>query len=158
MADIELSPEDWLELYRFLLERLESKGFLDVRREIEAAATAPVFERGSDDQAALPFTKSEVEVGQRVLRRRETIEVFAAALGVVWTRLVELPAVAAAIQKNFGVAERPVEFRADYEEQYAPRQSEPIPLGRLQLTEVEWSAVQEEFDAIGILPERHGQK
>jgi hypothetical protein len=158
MADLDLSNEDWLELYRFLLERLESKGLVDVRRAIEAAAAAPVFERGSDDEEARILKEFKGDVGQRALRRREPFEVFAAALDVIWTRLVELPEVARAIQLNIGGTEQQIEFRVDYEEQYAPRQSEPIPLSRLQLSEAERTGVHEAFDAIGVRPERLGQQ
>ena len=154
MADIELSHEDWLELYGFLLERLESRGFLDVRREIETAAAAPVFERENDEEEA----RIKGGVRQRTLRRKEPFEVFAAALDVVKTRLVELPAVATAIQENLCGPEQSVEFRVDYEKQYAPRQSEIMPLDRLQLTEAEQSAVLKGFNAIGVGPERLGQR
>ena len=113
MADIELSPEDWLELYRFLLERLESKGFLDVRREIEAAAAAPVFEPESEDRATLILTNFKPDVGQRVLRRRETSEVFAAALDVVWPRLSVVPG-------------NPWSFASITRNSMRPSQSEPM--------------------------------
>ena len=156
MADIELSNEDWLELYGFLLEQLESRGFLDVRREIETAAAAPVFERENEEGEEWVLRESEGGVGQRTLRRNEPSEVFTAALGVVKTRLVELPAVARAIQENLGGPEQRVEFRVDYEEQYAPRQSAPMSLGGLQLTDVEQSDVLEGLEAIGVDPERLG--
>ena len=158
MADIELSHEDWLELYGFLLEQLESRGFLDVRREIETAAAAPVFERENDEGEEWILKEFAGGVGQRTLRRKEPFEVFVAALDVVKTRLVELPGVATAIQENLCGPEQRVEFRVDYEKQYAPRQSEMMPLDRLQLIEAEQSAVLEGFNAIGVGLERPGQR
>lgn len=100
MPDQNFSNEDWLELYQFLLERLDRKGFGEFRREVELVATAPVFEEGSDAEEARFLEEFKGEVGQSALRRREPSEVFADAMDVIWTRLTEFPQVVTAIEKN----------------------------------------------------------
>ena len=158
MPDIELSYKDWLELYAFLLDRLESKGLLDIRRDIETAATASVLEQGDEYEDARVLREFKGRVGQRALRRRAPSEVFSTALDVLWTRLVEFPRVVIALQKNLGGAGQSIEFRVDYDEQYAPSQSDPISLDRLRMTASEQSAVLETFTQLGVSPERTSQQ
>ena len=52
MADIEISGEEWLELYRYLIAELASLGLNDVRSEIEAAVSAPVVEESTPEEEA----------------------------------------------------------------------------------------------------------
>src|ERR1700756_4520688 len=132
MEQSDLSEQEWLELYRFVLDHLEKLGFTDVRREIEAAAAAPILEEGTDEERARIFRQFKNEVGTRAVRRRNPFEAFSVARDVLWARLIELPGVASAVTKNLGDT-RPVEFRVDYAEQYAPRQSEPFSLKDLMI-------------------------
>jgi tRNA U54 and U55 pseudouridine synthase Pus10 len=89
MEGVDLSGEEWRELYRFSLERVESSGYADVRREIEAAASGPVFEEGSIEENERIRKEFGREVGKRTVRRKEPFEVLRAAVDVIWTRLVE---------------------------------------------------------------------
>lgn len=155
MPDSDLSDAECLELYQFLLERLDAEGFAEFRREVESAATAPIFDESSDEEDARVLKEIKGEVGQRALRRREPLEVFEAAIDVIWTRLIEFPRVAAAIETNLKLAATArVEFRVDYEEQYAPGRSEPVSLNRLQVTEAEAITMHELIDSIGVKPTR----
>ena len=158
MPDIGLSHEDWLELYGFLLDRLESKGLMDIRREIETVAVAPVLEESDEYKDAEILREFKGQVGQRALRRKAPSEVFSVALNVLWARLVEFPLVITALQKNLGGTGRPIEFRVDYDEQYAPSQPEKISLDRLRMTEPEQSTVLEAFKNTGLSPERAYQE
>ena len=155
MPDVQLSDEDSLDLYRFLLERLDRNGFLDVRRQVEAAATAPILER--PDPYAEPKLLREFKslTENQQLRQKTPFEAFAAAIDVLWTRLVEFPRVVTALRENLGGPNQPVEFRVDHDEQYAPTQSKPVSLDRLSLTKAEQAALADAFKAIGILPERN---
>ena len=150
----DLSSEEWLELYRFLLERVESRGYADVRREIEAAAAAPVFEEGTSEEDARIRKEFGGELGKRTVRRKNSFEVFRAALDVIWRRTVELPHVATAVAKNLSNGRQSVEFRVDYEERYAPTQSESISLHRLLVDHADEAQMRDAFDTLGIAPER----
>jgi hypothetical protein len=152
MPPFDLENEDWLELYRFLLEQLEARGYVEIRRSIELAAAAPVFERGTMDDEEWFSRQFKGQVGEGALRRREPSEVFQAAVDVLWTRLVELPQVAAAIGKN--LENKPIEFWVDYEEQYALTRSEPVPLSKLQLSPADQARVHSALHAFGDLLER----
>lgn len=154
MPDPDLSDADCLELYQFLLERLDAEGFAEFRREVESAATAPIFDESSDEEEARVLKEIKGEVGQRALRRREPLEVFEAAIDVIWTRLIEFPRVAAAIETNLKLDASRVEFRVDYEEQYAPGRSEPVSLKSLQVTEDEATKMHDLIDSIGVQPSR----
>lgn len=158
MPDIELSHQDWLELYGFLLDGLESRGLVTIRREIETVAVAPVLEESDEYKDAEILREFKGRVGQRALRRRVPSEVFSVALDVLWTRLVEFPLVITALQKNLGGAGQPIEFRVDYDQQYAPSQSEKVSLDRLRMTEPEQSTVLEAFKKAGLSPERTHQE
>jgi hypothetical protein len=156
MAESDISGEQWLELYRHLLARLEERRFDDVRSAVEAAAFAPVFEEGSVEEDVRISKLVRGEVGKRVLRRRTPAEVFGAAVGVLQTRLVELPAVAAAVSQHLDRAPSAVEFRVDYEEQYAPTQSEPISLERISVSKEESGALSAAFERLGVATQRMG--
>ena len=151
MEHTDLSDEEWLELYRFVLERLEKLEYTDVRREIEVAAAAPIFEEGSDEEKARIFREFKNEVGARAARGRKPFEVFSVALDVLWTRMVELPEVASAVMRNLSDGHREVEFRVDYAEQYALKPTEPTRLSNLMVNEVERSKALDAFRVLGIV-------
>ncbi len=150
MADIDISGEQWLELYRHLLARLEEYRFDEVRLAVEAAAFAPVFEETSVEEDERVSRIVMGEVGKRILRRRTPAEVFAAAVGVLQTRLIELPAVAHAIAEHFKRLPQDIEFRVDYEEQYAPTQSESVSLERLAVSAQEAEKLRATFERLGV--------
>jgi len=154
MPDPDLSNEDWLDLYQFLLQRLDEKGLEEFRREVESVVTAPVSEEATDAQQAWILKEFKGEVGQTALRPREPSEVFAAAMDVIWTRLTEFPTIVMAIETKLQIDAAHIEFRVDYEQQYAPRRSEPINLARLRLTEQETLEISAHLTAIGVVPER----
>src|SRR5882724_10368380 len=103
MSDSLLSNDDWLELYQFLIKRLDEKGFEEFRREVESVVTAPVSEEATDAQEAWILKEFKGEVGQTALRPREPSEVFAAAMDVIWTRLTEFPQIATAIERKLEI-------------------------------------------------------
>jgi hypothetical protein len=156
VADPNLRDDQWLELYRYLLERLDFHGYSDVRREIELIATAPVFEEGTIEEQETISKEFRTEIGTRIVRRREPREVFKAALDVLWTRMFELPEIALSIAKKLDVHNQQIEFRVDYEERYAPKLSESVSLRRLMLEESEKRLLQQAFDALGVECERQG--
>jgi hypothetical protein len=89
------------------------------------------------------------EVGRAVIRRREPEEAFKAAVGVLQTRLVELPAVAGSLAKHLGIQTSQVEFRVDYEQRYALVESAPIPLARLTVGEQDAHFIRENLSSLG---------
>jgi len=131
MANSDISGEEWLELYRYLLSELEKGGFDEVRAEIEAAASAPVVEESTPEDEARISKLVRGEVGKAIIRRRSPEEVFAAAIGVLRSRLVELPILASVLSKHLGIAQERIEFRVDYEQRYALVESEPVRLSQL---------------------------
>ena len=158
MADDDLSDAQWLELYRHLLVRLGERGYVNVRSAVEAAAFAPVFEDTTPEEDEELSRSVRGEVGKRILRRRRPAEVFAAAVGVLHTRLVEVPAVASAIADRFGRSARDVQFRVDHEEQFAPTEMESISLERLTVSVEEEQALHTAFERVGVDPRqiKHG--
>ena len=150
MTESDISGEQWLELYRHLLLQLKERRFDDVRAAVEAAAFAPVFEETSAEEEERVSKIVRGEVGKRILRRRSPAEVFAAAVGVLHTRLIEVPAVAQAISKHFERSPRDVEFRVDYEEQYSPTQSESISLERLAVSAQEVEDLRRALGRLGV--------
>jgi hypothetical protein len=150
----DLSMDEWLELYRYLLQGIESRGYSDLRGEIEAAASAPIVEVGTEEEETRIQEEFRSEVGRLTLRHRNSFEVFSAALDVIWTRLVELPEVASALASSLGNGRRQIEFRVDYEERYALRQSQPVPIHRLLLDEVDKRKIRDVLHDLGVSPER----
>lgn len=149
MAEENISDEEWLELYRYLLTRLEERGFNEVRAEIEEAAAAPVIEQSTPEDEARISKMVRGEVGRAVIRRRGPEEVFKAALGVLQARLIELPAVAGSVAERLGIPATRIEFRVDYEQRYALVESAPIPLGRLTLSSEDVHSISENLSALG---------
>ena len=131
MATNDISGEEWLDLYRYLLTELEKRGFNEVRAEIEAAASAPVVEESTPEDQARISKIVRGEVGRAIIRRRSPEEVFDAAIGVLQSRLIELPAVAGGLAEHLGISAAQIEFRVDYEQRYALVESEPVPLQTL---------------------------
>ena len=150
MAESDISGEQWLELYHHLLQRLEELKLGNVSAEIEAAASAPIFEDKSSEKDDWINKIMRREVGKIFLRPRSAEEVFSAALGVLSTRLIELPAIADAISKYLGRQAKGIEFRVDYMEQYAPRKSEPVSLERLTISSQEKESIDTALNRLGI--------
>jgi hypothetical protein len=149
LADQSISGEEWLELYRYLLNELAVRGYDDIRLEIEAAASAPVTEESSpEDQARLSKTVRG-EVGRTRIRRRRPDEVFQASIEVLQSRLVELPAVAVSLAKHLAVPPASTEFRRDDEYRYALVDSEPIALDRLVIDTPEVAIITRDLSILG---------
>jgi hypothetical protein len=149
LANGDITGEEWLDLYRYLLTRLEERGFNEVRAEIEVAASAPVVEQSTPEDEARISKIVRGEVGRAVIRRRGPEEVFKAAVGVLESRLIELPAVGAGLAEHLRVSSEQIEFRVDYEQRYALVESEPIPLRGLIVREREVDVIRRDLAALG---------
>lgn len=149
MANENISGEEWLELYRYLLNELAVRGFDDIRLEIEAAASAPVTEESTPEDQARISKIVRGEVGRRRIRRREPAEVFSAAVQVLQSRLFELPAVALSLAKHLGQAPTEVEFRRDDENRYALVESEPVPLAQLVVNGADTEIIHQDLALLG---------
>jgi transcription initiation factor TFIIIB Brf1 subunit/transcription initiation factor TFIIB len=143
LANENISGEEWLDLYRYLLTRLQERGFTEVRAEIEAAASAPVVEESTPEDEARISQLVRGEVGRAIIRRRSPEEVFKAAVEVLQCRLIELPAIAGVLAEHLGISAAHIEFRVDYEQRYALVESDPVPLANLIVSG-------QEVDAIGV--------
>lgn len=149
MANGEISGEEWLELYRYLLTELDRGGFIEVRAEIESAASAPVVEESTPEDEARISKLVRGEVGKAIIRRRSPEEVFAAAVEVLRSRLEELPALESILSKQLGVPSERIEFRVDYEQRYALVQSDPVRLISLTVSEEEIASIHLALSALG---------
>jgi len=148
LANNDISGEEWLDLYRYLLTELEKRGFNEVRAEIEAAASAPVVEESTPEDQARISRMVRGEVGRAIIRRRSPKEVFDAAIGVLQSRLIELPAVARALAEHLGISAARIEFRVDYEQRYALVESEPVPLQTLLVSGKEGETIRVDLSAL----------
>jgi hypothetical protein len=156
MANGDISGEEWLELYRYLLAELDKRGFGEVRAEIEIAASAPVVEESTPEDEARISKLVRGEVGKAIIRRRSPEEVFGAAMGVLRSRLVELPRLAITLGKHLGIAADHIEFRVDYEQRYALVESEPVQLNQLIVSEEESASLRTPLLALGALTRKIG--
>jgi hypothetical protein len=154
LANGDISGEEWLDLYRYLLTELEKRGFNEVRAEIEAAASAPVVEESTPEDEARISKIVRGEVGRAIIRRRSPEEVFEAAIGVLQSRLMELPAVAGVLAEHLGIPPAQIEFRVDYEQRYALVESEPVPLQRLIVSGQEGETIRVDLSALGAARKR----
>lgn len=150
MANGDISGEERLELYRYLLTELEERGLNEVRAEIEAAASAPVVEESTPEDEERISKIVRGEVGKTIIRRRNPDEVFAAALGVLQSRLVEIPALAGALSKRLRTPSDRIEFRVDYEQRYALVQSDPVRLNQLIVSDQEAGSIRLSLLALGL--------
>jgi hypothetical protein len=150
MANGDISGEEWLELYRYLLAELERGGFNEVRAEIESAASAPVVEESTPEDEARISKLVRGEVGKAILRRRGPEEVFAAATGVLRSRLIELPTLAGVLSKHLAITPDRIEFRVDYEQRYVLVESEPVRLDQLIVSEEESDSLNTALSALGL--------
>jgi len=148
MANENITYEEWLELYRYLLTQLESRGFREIRAEIETAASAPVFEESSPEEQNRISILVRGDVGHGVTRRRRPQEVFETAIGVLHSRLLELPQIAVGVAKHLHVQPADIDFRIDYE-RYALSESPPVPLSDFIVTEHEAEAIRTQLEMLG---------
>lgn len=149
MANENISDEEWLELYRYLLNELELRGYNDIRVEIEAAASAPVIEESTPEDQAHLSKIVRGEVGRTRIRRRRPGEVFQAAIEVLQSRLLELPAVAVGLAKYLAVPAAGMEFRRDDEYRYALVESEAVALVQLVIDEPQIISIRRDLSILG---------
>jgi hypothetical protein len=154
LANEDLLEAEWLDIYQYLLAQLANLGFNDIRSEIEAAASAPVVEESTPEDQAQISKMVRSEVGRAIIRRRSPEEVFSAAIGVLQSRLVELPAVAASLAGHLGTAAARVEFRVDYEYRYALVESEPVPLDHLTVDGAQAETIRRDLIELGAVDRR----
>lgn len=157
MANENISGEEWLELYRYLLNELAVRGYNDIRLEIEAAASAPVTEESTPEDQARLSKIVRGEVGRTRIRRRGPDEVFQAAIEVLQSRLVELPAVAVGLAKHLAVPAAGMEFRRDDEYRYALVESEPVALDQLVIDGPQVASIRRDLSMLGAR-ERGGKR
>jgi hypothetical protein len=155
MANGDISNEERLELYRYLLTALEERGLREVRGEIEAAASAPVVEESTPEDEERISKLVRGEVGKRIIRRREPHEVFAAALEVLQSRLVEIPALAGALSMRLATPSDRIEFRLDYEQRYALVQSDPVRLDQMIVGDEEGNSIRTALSGLGLPQTKH---
>lgn len=154
LANEDISEADWLDLYRHVLAQLNQRGLNELRAEIESAAAAPVVEASSPEDQERVSKLVRGEIGKVVVRRRNPREVFDAALGVLQTRLIELPAVADRVAALVKVPASQIEFRVDYEERYTLVGSRPIALTEMVLDERDHQAITKTLVELGASEER----
>jgi hypothetical protein len=154
LANETLSEAEWLNLYRHLLTQLEQRRLNDVRSEIEAAAVAPLIEESSPEDPARVSKLVRGGVGRAIIRRRESEQVFSAAVDVLWTRLIELPVLASRVAELLNVQPANIEFRVDYEERYALIESRPVPLDSLLAHKEDEDVIRKTLLALGAREER----
>lgn len=154
MANQDLLEADWLDLYQYLLAQLAKLSFNDIRSEIETAASAPVVEESTPEDQAQISKMVRSEVGRAIIRRRSPEEVFSAAVGVLQSRLVELPAVAASLAGHLGIPATRVEFRVDYEYRYALVESEPVPLAHFTVDGAQAETIRRDLTELGAVDRR----
>lgn len=154
LPDIEMSGGEWLDLYRYLLAKLATLGLNEVRSEIEAAASAPVVEESTPEEEARISKLIRGEVGKAIIRRRDPSEVFHTALGVLHSRLIEMPAVAVALANNLKVSAARIEFRVDYEQRYALVESKPLLLNDFLVTADDLGVIRAGLSTLGISDRR----
>ena len=149
MDQSQLPDNEWLELYRHLLERLKEHGFHDCRQAIDAAVAEPVSLEGSDEGDPRIQEQSSRDLGRSAVRQRLPFEALSTALDVIWTCMVEMPLIAAAAQARLVESARPIEFRTDRGNDHALGQTEPFQLKDLQLNPEQIRQVTAAFDALG---------
>jgi hypothetical protein len=136
-----MSTQDWEELFRYLLARLEERGLTQIRAEIEVAATAPVFEESTPEEDVRISAMVRGEVGKAYIRRRTASEMFNVAVGVLYSRLIEVPVIADSISRNLKRPPEQVEFRPDtfeaFETRGVPVRAESVSLARMSIAEAE---------------------
>jgi hypothetical protein len=135
MASNDLSTDEWRELYRYLLQRLQDAQALDLRVAVETAAAAPLEEESSPDETVRISSIVKGDVGKAIIRPKTPEEAFLTAVHVLESRLVEVPALAHAVADTFDLPPDEIVFRPDYDESLAPSQSEPVGLGRFLATD-----------------------
>ena len=74
---------------------------------------------------------------------------FQAAIEVLQSRLVELPAVAVSLAKHLAVSAAGTEFRRDDEYRYAPVDSEPVALDRLVIDTPQVAIISRDLSILG---------
>ena len=156
MANADLSVEEWAALYQYLLTELEKRGFNEIRAEIETAASEPAAEEGTPEEQARISGLVRGEVGKATIRRRSPEEVFAAAVGVLRSRLEELPVLAAILSKSLALPPDRIEFRFDYEQRYALKPSDLVRLDHLLVNEQELHDIRDAFSVLGVSNNQEG--
>jgi len=149
MPDEQLTSDEWLELYRHLLDRLADRGFAAVRADIEVAAAAPVFEESTPEEDLRISRLVRGEVGRATMRLRTPAEMFTAALEVLRARLTELPTVVDTASRHLELAVEQIEFRLD-----TPTPSEPVLLSQVSLSPTEMITVSEVLIRLGVRADR----
>ena len=152
MGDGEVTQEEWRKAYDILLERLRTTECEEICREIEAAAVLPFFVDEEEDDVAGVARHREPGVGRQMMRRALPSEAFAVALEVLWARLVEFPAVIAAIQKNVGGDKRRIVLGFEDDDKWITRGKKLIELEEFGLTDDERTSIKSAFATMGFAP------
>jgi hypothetical protein len=139
MAD--LSDTEWLLAYRHLLGSLRERQMAHIAEEIEAAAARPVIaETTAEEEARVHAISSEVS--RIALRPRMPAEAFAAAVEVLFARLVEVPEIALSVRTHLG---SDVVFRSSQEDTvYAEGHGLEFSLDRLTVSAADLASIRRE--------------
>ncbi len=92
---------EWREAYDYLVGRLRELGAEDVIREIAEAAVMPVRRSPATRERLLLSKMAKRELGQTALEAPTRRDAFHAALLVLESRLVHLPAVLGGLRHHF---------------------------------------------------------
>jgi hypothetical protein len=143
MADF--SDEEWFQLYRELLRRLRELELLEVVNEIEMAAARPVIAETSPEEDARVHAISR-DVSRVAVRLRTPEEAFAAAIEVLKTRLVEIPAIARSIRSRLG--DRSIVFRESQDGFSSQAEPNSFPLTVLSVDEDQLAKMRAEIETL----------
>jgi len=127
----QLTSDEWLALYRYLLEMLRQSELTAIALEIEAAASHPVIIEPSPEENARVLAISR-DVSKTAVRARTPEEAFAAATSVLSARLVEIPAIAQSIEAHLEGKE--VVFRESEGNPYSPTQQSSFSMASMRVS------------------------
>jgi hypothetical protein len=113
-----LSNSEWIEIYRYLLQNLREVADNSLILDIESAASTRIEENVSEDSDIIKqFTRESREALDTIRLRAPTPrEAFIAAIGVLITRLREVPALADRIAEKFDCDTSDIQWYPDVSE------------------------------------------
>jgi hypothetical protein len=113
-----LSDSEWVEVYRYLLQKLRDIADSSLILDVERAASARIEEDVSEDSEIIKqFSReSREDLDPIRLRAPTPREAFAVAVGVLITRLREVPVLADRLAKKFNCDATNIQWYSDVSE------------------------------------------
>lgn len=113
-----LTDSEWIEIYRYLLQKLRDVSDNSLILDIERAASARIEEDVSEDSEIIKrFSReSREDLDPIRLRAPTPREAFTAAVGVLITRLREVPALADRLTEKFNSRPSDIQWNPDVSE------------------------------------------